>query len=50
MSSLTRRMQRMNKREGHKNPMRLGATLGIHNPKAKDLLARERREAARRGR
>ncbi len=40
MSSLTRRMQR-----GIKRTLLLGKNLGVTNPKAKDLLARERREA-----
>jgi hypothetical protein len=41
------------KREGplvvHKNTYRFGAMLGVNDPKALDLLARQAREAKRKG-
>lgn len=46
MASFTRRMQRMPKREqnGHKNQMKFGSKLGVHNEDATDLVARTKRE------
>lgn len=45
MSSLIRRIQLAVKRKN--SLFTRGRQLGVHNPKAKDLLARQKREQAR---
>jgi hypothetical protein len=42
MSSLVRRIQRASKRQIYH--LRRGSMVGVHNPKATDLLARKARE------
>jgi hypothetical protein len=47
MSSLVRRIQRAQKRQGYKGD--IGRQLGMKNSKADDLLARQKREKKRAG-